>query len=67
MEFSARRIRFGVSGAFVRMPALSSSTMTDAVDRAGEFIQLFNRVERFLALLVRPEKSLGFVQLVEAA
>jgi hypothetical protein len=41
--------------------------MTDPVDRADEFIQLFNRVEHFLSLLVRPEKSMGFAQLVEAA
>lgn len=41
--------------------------MTDPVDRADEFIQLFNRVEHFLSLLVRPEKTMGFVQLVEAA
>jgi hypothetical protein len=39
---------------------LSSSMMTDPVDRTDEFIQLFNRVEHFLSLLVRPEKTMGF-------
>jgi hypothetical protein len=37
------------------------------VDRAEEFIQLFNRVENFLSQLVRPEKFKPFSQLVDAA
>ncbi len=41
--------------------------VTDPVDRAEEFIQLFNQVESFLSLLVRPKKPLPFVQLVDAA
>jgi hypothetical protein len=41
--------------------------VTDPMDRGEEFIQLFNRVETFLSQLVRPEKSMRFMQLVEAA
>ncbi|MGB0108801.1 MAG: hypothetical protein WBP52_09885 [Terriglobales bacterium] len=37
------------------------------MDRAEEFIQLFNRVENFLSQLVRPEKFKPFSQLVDAA
>lgn len=41
--------------------------MTDPVDRAEEFIQLFNQIESFLSLQVGPKKPLPFVQLVDAA
>jgi hypothetical protein len=41
--------------------------VTDPVNRAEEFIQLFNQVETFLSLLVAPKKPLPFVQLVDAA
>jgi CBS domain-containing protein len=41
--------------------------VTDPVDRAEEFIQLFNQVESFLSLQVGPKKLLPFVQLVDAA
>jgi hypothetical protein len=37
------------------------------MDRAEEFIQLFNRVESFLLHLVRPKKPMPFRQLVDAA
>jgi CBS domain-containing protein len=37
------------------------------VDRAEEFIQLFNRVEKFLVQLVSPKKLPPFWQLVDAA
>jgi hypothetical protein len=41
--------------------------VTDPVDRAEEFIQLFNQVETFLSLVVGPKKHLAFAQLVDAA
>jgi CBS domain-containing protein len=41
--------------------------VTDPVDRAEEFIQLFNQVESFLSLQLGPKKPLPFVQLVDAA
>jgi CBS domain-containing protein len=37
------------------------------VDRAEEFIELFNGVENFLVHLVRPQKSMPFWQLVDSA
>jgi hypothetical protein len=37
------------------------------VNRAEQFIQLFNRVENFLSHLVKPEKFMPFLQLVDAA
>lgn len=37
------------------------------MDRAEEFIKLFNRVEDFLSRLVKPAKYVPFLQLVEAA
>ena len=40
---------------------------TEPVDRAEEFIQLFNRVENFLSDLVRPAKVLPFLQLVDVS
>ena len=42
-------------------------TLTDPVDRAVEFIQLFNRVENFLLQLVKPQKFPRFWQLVDNA
>jgi CBS domain-containing protein len=41
--------------------------VADPVNRAEEFIQLFNQVETFLSLLVGPKKPLPFAQLVDAA
>jgi hypothetical protein len=41
--------------------------VTDPVDRAEEFIQLFNRVESFLSLLVGPKNYPPFVQMLDAA
>jgi hypothetical protein len=41
--------------------------LTDPVDRAVEFIQLFNRVENFLLHLVKPQKFPRFWQLVDDA
>lgn len=43
------------------------SVVTFSVDRAEEFIQLFNRIEKFLSRLVNPKKAVPFSQLVEAA
>ena len=41
--------------------------VTDPVDRAEEFIQLFNQVEAFLVLAAGSKKHLPFTQLVDAA
>ena len=41
--------------------------LSDPVNRAEEFIQLFNRVENFLSQLVKPQKFPRFWQLVDDA
>ncbi|SRR5712692_3553747 len=43
------------------------SMVLDPMDRAEEFIQLFNRVENFLSDLVKPPKFMRFWQLVDSA
>lgn len=44
-----------------------SEMLGDPVDRAEEFIQLFNRIESFLLQLVKPQKFPRFWQLVDDA